>query len=65
MPNGTLIGLGLLAIAVVMAYVGFPDKHGTSPRFLVRSGMVLIYPAFILVFVATGAAELIAKITNP
>jgi len=65
MPSPILIGLGLLAIAALLAVIGIPDKHGVSPRFLVRSGMVLIYPAVILLFATTGAAELIAQITSP
>ena len=56
----TLLGLLLLAVGAGLLFLGWPDKNGTSPRFLRFEGAPLVYPPIVLVFVAIGAAYLIS-----
>ena len=53
------IGVLLLAIAGGLIFAGLPDKAGESPRFLRFHSALTFYPALSLVFLSSGAAELI------
>ena len=52
------LGAILLALAAAMIYLGLPDKHGNSPRFLQFGAAPVFYPPAILVVIALGVAEL-------
>ena len=51
------IGAVLLLSAVVLIYLGRPDKEGNSPGFLQFGAALVLYPPAILVVLAFGAAE--------
>ncbi|MDA9423834.1 MULTISPECIES: hypothetical protein [Bradyrhizobium] len=53
------IGLAMLVIAVVLIYVGLPDRQGGSPRFLRFEAASILYPPLILVFIAIGTAQVV------
>ncbi|KRR29206.1 hypothetical protein [Bradyrhizobium retamae] len=52
-------GVALLAVAAMLLYAGRPDKDGASPRFLRFNAALVLYPPFVLVFLAFGSALLI------
>jgi len=54
-----VIGIGALAIGVVLIWFGMPNKAGENPRFLRVGFMQMIYPAAVLTFVVIGVAELL------
>ncbi|QQO24291.1 hypothetical protein JJB98_32675 [Bradyrhizobium diazoefficiens] len=56
---GLAIGLVMLVIAVVLIYVGLPDRQGDSPRFLRFGAASILYPPLILVFIAIGTAQVV------
>jgi hypothetical protein len=59
MNQDFLIGVASLAIAVALLFIGLPNKQGVSPRFLRFEASMVLYPPLVMVFFATGAAELI------
>ena len=64
MGSGILVGVASIAVAVVLLWIGMPDKSGITPRFLRFEIAALIYPAFILAIFAIGAASLVSAITR-
>jgi hypothetical protein len=48
-------GLALLAVAMLLFYIGRPDKDGNSPKFLQFSAALVLYPPVVLIFFAFGA----------
>ena len=48
------------AAAGLLFFIGLPDSHGLSPRFLRFEAAPVLYPPVILVFLAIGAANLIS-----
>ena len=68
LPGATVMGSDILvsvasfAIAAGLLFFGMPDRGGVSPRFLRFDAAPIIYPPLILVFLAVGAANLVASI---
>ena len=53
------IGLISLAAALVLLFLGLPNRRGESPRFLRFYAAPMIYPAIIPIFFGMAFAELI------
>ena len=60
MEINVLLSAICFAMASVLLFVAMPDKHGVSPRFLRFETAPVLYPPVVLVFLAIGAANLIA-----
>ena len=56
---GLAIGSLMLVTAVVLIYVGLPDRRGGTPRFLRFEAASILYPPLILVFIAVGTAQVV------
>ena len=52
-------GLVMLTVAVILIVIGCPNKAGEHPKFLRFGAALVLYPPFILVFIALGAAGVI------
>ena len=55
-------GIAMLVIALVLIWVGRPDKAGVHPRFLRFDAALVVYPPVILAFTAMGVAAVISSI---
>ena len=64
MDSDILLSVASFGIAAVLLFVGMPDRGGANPRFLRFAAAPIIYPPVILVFLAIGAANLIAYIAR-
>jgi hypothetical protein len=53
-------GLMMLAVALVLIWVGLPSKQGGHPRFLRFDAALVLYPPIILAFFALGVAAVIS-----
>ena len=62
MEINVLLSAICFAMASVLLFVAMPDKHGVSPRFLRFETAPVLYPPDVLVFLASGAANLIAEV---
>jgi hypothetical protein len=62
MDTDILVGAASIAVAIVLLWIGMPDKNGITPRFLRFEIAPLIYPVFILAIFAIGAANLVSAI---
>lgn len=58
-----LLGIALLAAAVLLIWFGLPDRQGVHRRFLRFSSAQVVYPPAILVLIALGSAALISHLT--
>jgi hypothetical protein len=54
----------MLVIALVLIFLGLPDRHGLHRRFLRFSAAQVLYPPVILAFIALGAAAVISSIVK-
>ncbi|HET9716854.1 MAG TPA: hypothetical protein VFP60_11790 [Pseudolabrys sp.] len=54
-----LIGTVLLAIGLLLIVIARPNKSGQHPFFLRFEQSSVLYPPIVMVFLVTGAAELI------
>ena len=52
-------GLAMLTVAAILIVIGRPNKAGEHPKFLRFGAALVLYPPFILVFIALGAAGVI------
>jgi hypothetical protein len=64
MGSGILVGAASIAVAVVLLWIGMPDKSGITPRFLRFEIAPLIYPVLILAIFTVGAANLVNAIVR-
>ena len=55
-------GIAMLVIALVLIWVGRPDKAGVHLRFLRFDAALVLYPPVILAFTAMGMAAVISSI---
>ena len=55
-------GIAMLVIALVLIWVGRPDKAGVHPSFLRFNAALVLYPPVILAFTAMGMAAVISSI---
>ena len=55
-------GIAMLVIALVLIWVGRPNKAGVHPRFLRFDAAPVLYPPVILAFIAMGAAAVISSL---
>ena len=62
MGSDILVGAALIAVAVVLLWIGMPEQNGITPRFLGFEIAPLIYPPLILAIFAIGAANLVSAI---
>lgn len=53
-------GLLMLTVAAILIVIGLPNKAGEHPKFLRFGPALVLYPPFILVFIALGAAAVIS-----
>ena len=60
MEINVLLSAICFTVASVLLFVAMPDRHGVSPRFLRFETAPILYPPVVLVFLAIGAANLIA-----
>ena len=56
MGSDILVGTASIAVAVVLLWIGMPDKNGVTPRFLRFEIAPLVYPALILAIFAIVSA---------
>jgi hypothetical protein len=59
MSRDLLIGLTSLAAALVLLFLGLPNRRGENPRLLRFYAAPMVYPAIILIFIGMAFAELI------
>lgn len=52
-------GIAMLLIALILAFVGRPNRAGEHPRFLRFDVAVVLYPPIVLVFFALGFATVL------
>lgn len=52
-------GIAMLVIALVLVWIGRPDKTGLHPSFLRFNAAMVVYPPIILVLITMGAAAVI------
>ena len=52
-------GIAMLVIALVLIWIGRPDKTGLHPSFLRFNAAMVIYPPIILASFTMGAAAVI------
>ncbi len=57
-----LLGIALLAAAVLLIWLGLPDRQGVHRRFLRFSSAQVVYPPVILALIALGSAALISHL---
>jgi hypothetical protein len=50
----------MLTVAAILIVIGLPNKAGEHPKFLRFGPALVLYPPFILVFIALGAAAVIS-----
>ena len=62
MASDLVIGIGALVVGCAMIWFGMPNKAAESPRLLRLGFMQMIYPAVVLTFFVTGAAELLKAV---
>lgn len=62
MYNPVVVGFVLMISGALLAYFSLADKQGRSPFFVARSGLVVIYPAIILVLFAFGFGEVVIAV---
>jgi hypothetical protein len=55
-------GIAMLVIALVLLWVGRPNKAGVHPAFLRFDAALVLYPPVILAFTAMGVAAVIGSI---
>jgi hypothetical protein len=55
-------GIAMLVIAMVLIWVGRPDKAGVHPSFLRFDAALVLYPPVILAFTAMGVAAVNSSI---
>jgi hypothetical protein len=53
-------GIGMLVVALLLIWVGLPDRSGVHPKFLRFQAALVLYPPVILVFFALGVAAIIS-----
>ncbi len=52
-------GIAMLVIAVILIFVGLPNRAGEHSRFLRFNAALVVYPPVILVFFALGLAAIL------
>jgi hypothetical protein len=55
-------GIAMLAIALVLIWLGLPNSDGVHRRFLRFGAAQILYPPVVLVFIALGLAAMISSI---
>lgn len=58
--NNLIIGVVLVLVAVVLVFIGIPNKAGQHPRFLRFEASLVLFPPVVLVFVALGMAAILS-----
>jgi hypothetical protein len=53
-------GFVMLAVAATLIVIGRPNKAGEHPKFLRFGAALVLYPPFILVFIALGVAAVLS-----
>ena len=55
-------GIAMLAAALLLIWVGRPNRDGTHPRFLRFNAALVIYPPIVIAFFALGLAAVIGSL---
>jgi hypothetical protein len=55
-------GIAMLAVALLLILIGRPDKAGVHPKFLRFHAALVLYPPFIIVFLALGTAAVVSSL---
>lgn len=55
-------GLVMLAVAAILLFIGRPNSAGEPPKFLRFEAALVLYPPFVLVFIALGLAAVISAL---
>jgi hypothetical protein len=50
----------MVVVALVLTWVGRPDKSGVHPRFLQFHAALVLYPPLVLVFFAFGVVGILS-----
>lgn len=56
------IGVSLIAVAVLLVFIGRPNRSGQHPRFLQFEAAMVLYPPVIMIFAVMGMAEIITSL---
>lgn len=56
------IGASLIAVAVLLVFIGRPNRSGQHPRFLQFEAAMVLYPPLIMIFAVMGMAEIITSL---
>jgi hypothetical protein len=64
MTSDYAISIVLFAIGAVLIFLGWPNKDGTSPRFLRFEAALVLYAPLVLAFIVGGIAELITALES-
>ena len=62
--NNLILGVVLVLVAVGLVLIGRPNRAGQHPRFLQFEASLVLFPPFILVFVALGMAAIISGLSG-
>jgi hypothetical protein len=55
------VGVALVAVAVLLVFIGRPNRAGQHPRFLQFEAAMVLYPPLIMVFAVMGLAEIVTS----
>ena len=55
-------GIAMLAVALLLIWVGRPNRDGVHPRFLRFNAALVIYPPIVIAFFALGLAAVIGSL---
>ena len=55
-------GIAALLIGLLLIWKGRPDQDGVHPRFLQFEAALVLYPPFILVFLAFGTVTILSEL---
>jgi hypothetical protein len=60
MPMNVYEGMLMLAVALLLIWIGLPDKAGVHRRFLRFNAALVLYPPLILSCFAFGVATIVS-----
>jgi hypothetical protein len=61
MFEGITIGVVMVAVGVLLVFIGMP-KHGVTPRFMRFDAAMVVYPPLVLTFLAFGTALILRSL---
>ena len=55
-------GIAMLVVALILIWIGRPDKAGVHPSFLRFHAALVLYPPIIIAFLALGMAAVVSSL---